>query len=91
MEDNNVAIKVDGLSKYYKMGVINNGTLFRDIQSRWERVREKDDPHAKIGSNYDPTKEGSWALKDLNFEKKRRARWNHRPQWRRKVNTFKAP
>ena len=71
MADNDVAIKVEGLSKYYKLGVINNGTLFRDMQSWWARVRGKDDPHAKIGSKYDPTKEGFWALKDLNFEIKK--------------------
>ena len=71
MADNDIAIKVEGLSKYYKLGVINNGTLFRDIQSWWARVRGKEDPHAKIGSKYDPTKEGFWALKDLNFEIKK--------------------
>lgn len=69
--NNDIAIKVEGLSKYYKLGVINNGTLFRDMQSWWARVRGKDDPHAKIGSKYDPTKEGFWALKDLNFEIKK--------------------
>lgn len=68
---NDIAIKVENLSKYYKLGVINNGTLFRDIQSWWARVRGKEDPHAKIGSKYDPTAEGFWALKDLNFEIKK--------------------
>lgn len=71
MADNDIAIKVENLSKYYKLGVINNGTLFRDMQSWWARVRGKEDPHAKIGSKYDPTKEGFWALKDLNFEIKK--------------------
>lgn len=68
---NDIAIKVENLSKYYKLGVINNGTLFRDIQSWWARVRGKEDPHAKIGSNYDSSAEGFWALKDLNFEIKK--------------------
>ncbi len=71
MSDNDIAIKVENLSKYYRLGVINNGTLFRDIQSWWARVRGKEDPHAKIGSKYDPTAEGFWALKDLNFEIKK--------------------
>ena len=66
-----LAIKVENLSKYYRLGVINNGTLFRDIQTWWARVRGKEDPHAKIGSKYDPTAEGFWALKDLNFEIKK--------------------
>jgi len=64
----NIAIKVENLSKYYRLGVINNGTLFRDIQSWMARLRGKEDPHAKLGSKYDPTAEGFWALKDLNFE-----------------------
>lgn len=68
---NDIAIKVENLSKYYRLGVINNGTLFRDIQSWWARVRGKEDPHAKIGSSYDSTAEGFWALKDLNFEIKK--------------------
>ena len=68
---NDIAIKVENLSKYYRLGVINNGTLSRDIQSWWARVRGKEDPHAKIGSSYDSTAEGFWALKDLNFEIKK--------------------
>ena len=64
----NIAIKVENLSKYYRLGVINNGTLFRDIQSWLARVRGKEDPHAKLDSKYDSTAEGFWALKDLNFE-----------------------
>ena len=66
-----IAIKVENLSKYYRLGVINNGTLFRDIQSWMARKRGKEDPHAKLGSKYDSTAEGFWALKDLNFEIKK--------------------
>lgn len=63
-----IAIRVENLSKYYRLGVINNGTLFRDIQSWMARLRGKEDPHAKLGSKYDPTAEEFWALKDLNFD-----------------------
>ena len=69
--NNDIAIKVENLSKYYRLGVINNGTLFRDIQSFIAKKRGKDDPHAKLGSKYDSTAEGFWALKDLNFEIKK--------------------
>ena len=62
-------IKVEHLSKYYQLGVINNGTLFKDIQSWWALKHGKEDPHSQIGSHkYDGTKDGFWALKDLNFE-----------------------
>ena len=69
--NDDIAIKVENLSKYYRLGVINNGTLFRDIQSWWARTRGKEDPHAKLGSKYDSNAEGFWALKDLNFEIKK--------------------
>lgn len=64
-----VVIRAENLSKYYNLGVINNGTLFRDIQTWWALKRGKEDPHSQIGSHkYDTTKEGFWALKDLNFD-----------------------
>lgn len=66
-----IAIKVENLSKYYRLGVINNGTLFKDMQSWFARLRGKEDPNAKIGSTYKDSKEGFWALKDLNFEIKK--------------------
>ncbi|MCQ2610485.1 MAG: ABC transporter ATP-binding protein [Treponema sp.] len=65
----NTVIKAEHLSKYYQLGVINNGTLFRDIQTWLAIKRGKEDPHGKIGShNFDGNADGFWALKDLNFE-----------------------
>ena len=65
----NIAIKAENVSKYYRLGVINNGTLWRDIQTWWDLKRGKQDRHSQIGSHkYDGTAEGFWALKDLNFE-----------------------
>ena len=64
-----IAIKAEHLSKYYRLGVINNGTLFRDIQTWIARKRGKEDPHSKISEHkYDGTDDGFWALKNLNFE-----------------------
>ena len=64
-----IAIKAENVSKYYRLGVINNGTLWRDIQTWWALKRGREDPHSQIGSHkYDGTAEGFWALKDLNFE-----------------------
>ena len=52
IEVNNVKTDIsENLSKYYRLGVINNGTLFRDIQTWWALKRGKDDPHSKIGQN----------------------------------------
>jgi lipopolysaccharide transport system ATP-binding protein len=66
-----VVIKTEHLSKMYRLGVINNGTLFRDIQTWIALKRGKDDPHSRIGENKynnDKDKDHFWALKDLNIE-----------------------
>src|SRR5574344_2367245 len=64
-----IVIKAEGVSKYYKLGVINNGTLFRDIQTWMALKRGKADPHSQMDSHkFDGNKDGFWALKDLNFE-----------------------
>lgn len=65
-----IAIKVENLSKYYKLGVINSGTLSRDLQSRLYKMLGKEDPNKQIGA-IESDAEGFWALKDLNFEIKK--------------------
>jgi len=63
------AIQIEHLYKMYRLGVINNGTLFRDIQTWIALKRGKEDPHSKIGENkYKGDKDHFWALKDLNFD-----------------------
>lgn len=46
-----VAIQLSGVKKMYKLGQIGGGTLTADLQSWWARVRGKDDPNTKIGTN----------------------------------------
>ena len=46
-----IAVKVSGVKKMYKLGQIGGGTLQADLQSWWARVRGKEDPNAKIGEN----------------------------------------
>jgi lipopolysaccharide transport system ATP-binding protein len=63
------AIQIEHLSKMYRLGVINNGVLFRDIQSWIALKRGKEDPHSKIGENkYRGDKDHFWALKDISFD-----------------------
>lgn len=65
-------IKAEHLSKMYKLGVINNGTLFRDIQSWWALKHGKEDPHSALGDNkYLGSNNEFWALKDLTFDIKK--------------------
>ena len=65
----NTVIKIEHLSKMYKLGVINNGTLFQDIQSWLALKQGKEDPHSKIGDNkYLESDSDFWALKDVTFD-----------------------
>ena len=47
----NIAIKIQGLKKKYRLGQIGGGTLTADLQSWWAKIRKKDDPNTKIGQN----------------------------------------
>ena len=51
MNQNNIAIKIEGVKKQYKLGQIGGGTLQADLQSWWAKVRGKEDPNRKIGDN----------------------------------------
>jgi lipopolysaccharide transport system ATP-binding protein len=66
------AIKVENLSKAYQLGDFGTGTLSRDFERFWARVRGKEDPFLKIGETNDRTTKGGsdvvWSLKDINFE-----------------------
>ena len=66
------AIKVENLYKEYKLGVISHGTLYRDMQSWWAKVRGKEDPNSLISSHHgqEAEKESFLALDDVSFEVK---------------------
>ena len=67
------AIKVENLSKIYRLGEIGTGTISRDLE-RWVKmnVLGKEDPFLKIGESNDRSQKGSsdlvYSLQDLNFE-----------------------
>ena len=69
-----IVIKVENLSKQYRLGKVGTGTLTQDINSWWSRIRGKEDPTLKIGEKNDRTSNGEseyvWSLKDINFEVK---------------------
>lgn len=71
MDNSGIAIKVSRLSKYYRLGVINSGTLKKDIQSWFYKKMGKEDPNSKLFVTADGNEadaEGFWALKDIDFE-----------------------
>jgi lipopolysaccharide transport system ATP-binding protein len=65
-------IKIQNLSKQYRLGVVGTGTLSNDLKRWWYRVRGKEDPFLKIGEANDrgskSQSEYVWALKDFNLE-----------------------
>lgn len=67
-----LAIKVENLSKQYRLGQIGTGTISHDLNRWWASIRGKEDPYAQVGSANDRSQKASsdyvWALKDINFE-----------------------
>jgi lipopolysaccharide transport system ATP-binding protein len=65
-------IKAEGLSKAYQLGDFGTGTVSRDLERFWARMRGKEDPFLKIGETNDRTQKSEsdivWSLKDLDFE-----------------------
>jgi len=68
------AIKVEHLSKQYRLGKVGTGTLRHDLNRLWHTIRGKEDPYLKIGQSNDRTKKADseyvWAWQDINFEVK---------------------
>jgi lipopolysaccharide transport system ATP-binding protein len=68
------AIKVEDLSKLYRLGSIGTGTLSHDLNRWFAKMRGKEDPYLKLGQANDRSKKGSsdfvWALKDISFDVK---------------------
>lgn len=66
----NTVIKVENLSKQYRFGVIGHGSLYRDLQSWWARVRGHEDPNEKIREHSGPGLDGErfWALNNISVE-----------------------
>ena len=67
-----IAIKAENLGKAYQLGEIGTGTISRDLERWYARVRGKEDPFLRIGETNDRSQKGDsdvvWSLKDINFE-----------------------
>jgi lipopolysaccharide transport system ATP-binding protein len=67
-----LAIKIEHVSKEYRLGAIGGGTLRGDLQTWWARKRGKEDPNSRIGSRTDvKVGERFLALDDINIEVKK--------------------
>ncbi|MGA2490212.1 MAG: polysaccharide ABC transporter ATP-binding protein, partial [Anaerolineales bacterium] len=62
-------IRVENISKAYRLGQIGSGTLSDDIKVWWAKTRGKPNPLLKIGQEDHGNREGDyiWALKDISF------------------------
>lgn len=67
-------IKVENVSKQYRLGDIGMGTINHDFNRFLHKIRNKEDPYLKIGEENDRMIKGSndyiWALKDVSFDVK---------------------
>jgi len=65
-------IRVENISKEYRLGTISHGTLYRDLQSWTAKLLGKEDPNSKIASAGCSVKNGIFkALDDIFFEVKK--------------------
>jgi lipopolysaccharide transport system ATP-binding protein len=70
-----IILKVENISKQYRLGQVGTGTLSHDLNRWWHQVRGKENPYLKIGDTNDRSTKGEseyvWALQDINFEVER--------------------
>lgn len=70
MENTNrdIAIKITGVKKRYRLGQIGGGSLQADLQSWWAKVRKKEDPNSKIGQEQRLVGQTFMALNGIDLE-----------------------
>lgn len=65
-------IKIENISKQYRLGVIGTGTLSHDLNVWWHQLLGKENPYQKIGdenTHFNKIDEGYvWALKNVSFD-----------------------
>ncbi|MDP5081409.1 MAG: ABC transporter ATP-binding protein [Winogradskyella sp.] len=70
-----IILKVENISKHYRLGNVGTGTLKDDFKRWTYKLRGKEDPFLKIGEANDRSSAGKsdyvWALRDINFEVRR--------------------
>lgn len=70
-----IILKVENVSKQYRLGLIGTGTISHDINRWWHKIRGNEDPFLKVGDVNDRSIKAEsnyvWALKDINFEVER--------------------
>jgi len=63
-----IVLKIENLSKEYRLGIIGHGTLYRDLQSLYAKMLNREDPNTLLGSNKSNVKGKFLALNNINLE-----------------------
>jgi lipopolysaccharide transport system ATP-binding protein len=68
-----IAIRIENLSKQYRLGLVSTRTLSHDLNRWWQTaILGREDPYLKIGQENKLTTQSSqeyvWALRDINLE-----------------------
>ena len=69
-----VVLKIENVSKQYRLGLVGTGTLSDDLKRWFYKIRGKEDPFLKVGDLNDRGVEGGEyvnALSDINLEIKK--------------------
>ena len=66
-----LALRIDHVYKEYRLGTIGGGTLEAELQSKFAKLRKKEDPNLKIGEVAHEKNERFLALKDISLEIKK--------------------
>jgi len=74
MSEKKTILKVENLSKQYRLGLVGTGTIQDDLKRFWYKIRKKENPFLKVGDVNDRSQKADsdyvWAIKDINFEVK---------------------
>jgi lipopolysaccharide transport system ATP-binding protein len=70
-----LAMKMENVSKQYRLGLVGTGTLSHDFNRWFHKIRGKEDPYLQVGDVNARAEAGGsdyvWALKNINFEVKK--------------------
>lgn len=66
-----LALKIEHVSKEYRLGMIGGATLKAELQSKFAKLRHKEDPNLKIGEKAHGKNERFLALDDVSLEIKK--------------------
>ena len=71
MQEKELALRIRGVRKQYRLGVIDRSTLQAELQSRWAQMRGREDPNTRIGAETPGKRLSFWALDGIDLDIRR--------------------